>query len=336
MHYDLTTFSLWISLGAALMVGGIQAAGWKHRAVILGLIGVGAICILAAVFGPVIGQGWPWLAKFMSGAAASPSSWVALLLFAAALVLFTGPKSNATALARLSTIEDNLSRIFERQVDHVSTPELARQIENSMSALEKRLKARIEKVDEDWREQTLEADKLQHAMNIALSAKNVETIGKLREIEADLLYLFNFAVDSVGVRFLDRVIDESPLKYAKNVAEYEKPRDREIQRVQFEKYVENVLGWLGRSLRREIAGEVVKNAGEEMEQILLTTPANVRPENVDPFVLRQYVIAEHKCVKLVSYLEMLREEIAGGLTAQRTDLLDRRGLRKSHYDANKA
>ena len=49
MSYGVQTLSLWISAGVALIVGGIQIAGWRNRLVIGGLIALGASCIVAAL-----------------------------------------------------------------------------------------------------------------------------------------------------------------------------------------------------------------------------------------------------------------------------------------------
>jgi hypothetical protein len=126
MHYDVGTLSLWIGVGVALIVGGIQAAGWRHRALITGLIVLGAFCILAALAAPPLANSLPALAQFMTLAAVSPSSWFALLLFIAALILFSPPT---------------------RRPD-LHLPDAGNIVREEITALESRLGERIDKGDE--------------------------------------------------------------------------------------------------------------------------------------------------------------------------------------------
>ncbi len=52
MHWDVGALGLWGTLGVALIVGGIQIAGWRDRAVIVGLLGIGALCIVTTIVVP--------------------------------------------------------------------------------------------------------------------------------------------------------------------------------------------------------------------------------------------------------------------------------------------
>jgi len=325
MHYDLVAFSLWLSVGVTLIIGAVQVAGWRHRLVIGGLIVVGSACILAALTFPLLAYYWPAISGFMSRAAASPSSWVSLLLFIAALILFSKPKAMPTAQsgeqttlesttkARLSIMESNVGKILERETTHISTPELRKALEAQIVEVQNSL-ARESKVRE---------------ASINSVAQTAYKIGeKFHAVDLDLIFALNFAVDNVSIRVLNYILSESPLNGAKNVAEYDNPAERETRRRLFESYIRNVLGWLGPSLRAQEAAEVVKNAENEMENILMQTPPNQRPVNVDPLVLRQYTISELKCYNLVTFLEGLRSEIAGRLRASRLELVERKRLRE--------
>ncbi|HEY4115695.1 MAG TPA: hypothetical protein VGM17_16690 [Rhizomicrobium sp.] len=101
MHYDLNTFGMWFGAGLLMVVGGLNQSGWKHRFLVIGMIGVGGVFIAAALLWPVLQKAWPALAAFMSSAA-TPTTWVVLLLLAAAYLLL-GPQFRAEVQHQGST-----------------------------------------------------------------------------------------------------------------------------------------------------------------------------------------------------------------------------------------
>jgi hypothetical protein len=148
--------------------------------------------------------------------------------------------------------------------------------------------------------------------------------------EISLNHLLFFAVNSVTVQFLDRVIAESPLSHCKNVAQYNDLKELEEHRVLLEAYVRNVPGWLGDAgSRRQHTANIIKNAQNEMERILLNSSERDRPTNIDPFIFRRYVIAELQCQWLVTFLETERNQVAGQLTGQRDDLLEQQQIHRT-------
>ena len=427
MHYDLGALSLWLGLGVALIVGGVQVAGWRHRAIIGGLITLGSVCIFAALAAPLFANSWPSISGFMSQTAA-PSSWVSLLLFIAALFLFSRPRATPTAQVvdgedrardtqslrgverRLTETQDQLSKALEQierlkeslessitaaskrmmQAEHdtldehnsaqASISKTASQLREGIAELNNRLVAEVAASEKKWSDWVQELCKridqgtsftaTQHKIamaaisdirekiavdfpnssNVAEAFRNLDSavhlkeervgqdIHRLREqfrlADMDIIFLFNFAVDSVTIRFLNRIISESPVPRGKNVGAYDDPKARDRQCLLLEKYARDVLGWVGRDTHRGIiAADVAKNAESEMEEILLNTPERERPHNIDPYVLRRYTIAELKCIRLVTFLEMERDQVAARLTGQRDGLLERQRTRE---DSKKA
>jgi len=153
---------------------------------------------------------------------------------------------------------------------------------------------------------------------------------ELRSDDMDLIFLLNFAVDSVSIRFLDRIISENPLSRVKNVAQYDDPKERERDRLLLEKYVRDVLGWLRPNTHiGMMATDVAKEGESEVDSNLNNDPPDARPANVDPIVLRRFIIPQTQCAKLDLFLKWQRGQLAGELTAQRDGLMQQQSARKT-------
>lgn len=268
-------------------------------------------------------------------------------------------EANATIKARLSVIESNIGQILERQTTHISTPELASDLHKAISAINADLTGQIAQqgkrfsaelstaanglrggladvnnrlvahITEAQNLMSKEAQARESAINDV--AQIAHKLGlQFQTSEISLNHLLFFAVNSVTVQFLDRVIAKSPLLHCKNVAQYNDLKELEQHRILLEAYVRNIPGWLGQASQiGKQALEVAKNAENEMERILLNSSERDRPANIDPFVFRRYVIAELQCQNLIAFLELERGNVAGHLTGQRDDLLNQQQLHQS-------
>jgi hypothetical protein len=239
MHWDLNAFGLWFGVGLTMIVGAIQAAGWRHRLLILGLIGVGSLCIVGAVFWPLVTFWWPALASFMSGAAANPSSWVALLLFVAAIVLFSVPRSTRGQPTKDSQDESETIAALKEQVDDLerrfskiavpdlykyiteTTQPLTNRIELTGEALKETTRRLSENIGDIYRQIRVEAPNastvyeafknLGDATESKVSRISEETKGLYetqRETQADIRSLLFFASDitTLGLRLIKSTI----------------------------------------------------------------------------------------------------------------------------------
>ncbi|MGD0866088.1 MAG: hypothetical protein ABSA49_11090 [Rhizomicrobium sp.] len=162
-------------------------------------------------------------------------------------------------------------------------------------------------------------------------ADKIQTLSdQFHAVDLDLIFLLNFVVDSVTIRFYDLIISKSPLSRIHNPDHYDDPKEREQHRHMLEKYVSDVLGWL-RPIPHigKMAADVAKEGESEVDGNLNNNPPETRPPNVDPIALRRFMIPATQCAKLLLFLEWQRNELAAGLTAQRDGLVKQQTERKT-------
>jgi hypothetical protein len=97
----------------------------------------GAYFTYKAAFPPVVPAGSPASAPMTSAAAAAGAPWwaLALLGLSAILLIVSLTRSRKAAVVDLEELEERVDWIFKRQRDHVSTPELAKRLENEIAAV---------------------------------------------------------------------------------------------------------------------------------------------------------------------------------------------------------
>ncbi len=338
MHYDLGALSLWLGMGAALIVGGVQVAGWRHKALIMGLIGSGAVCVLAAVAWPLLATGWPWLAGVMATIAHSPSSWFTMAVFVAVLILTSRQRVSERAIGEvaaaasddptddLETILGRLNRLEMRQVEHISTPQLAIDLRKEISNAAHEMVGRILKT----REEGLRLSDGQQKISIQLATDLQATRETVKQAELDILHIFTFAIDEATLAMVDGCIAAAPAP-SKPISELPDYESRVAQRGLWDTYVRDVSRQMdGRTDRALTIASILENASLEAEAMVENTPPDARPVGIDPLEVRRYTIAELRCQRLVAYLMHERGRIAGRVAAARSNLIERRDRNKSY------
>jgi hypothetical protein len=310
--------------------------------------------VVAGIFAAVA-LGWQWLAglyapatEFVGAIATNDETWV--LLFVVVMVAIaasarSGPAKSRVSIdpyieARLTGLDDGLKSIWE------TLNPLKKEVSDLNTVLSLLIKERGPINDAIADIQGQIAIDLPNASTVAEAFRNLdeavhlkmgrvdEEVKSLREklhnADLDLIFLLNFAVDSVSIRFLDRIISENPLSRVKNVARYDDPKERENDRLLLEKYVRDVLGWLRPNTHiGMMAADVAKEGESEVDSNLNNDPPDARPANVDPIVLRRFMIPETQCAKLELFLKWQRGQLAAELTAQRDGLMQQQAERKT-------
>jgi hypothetical protein len=137
----LEAIGILVTAGLTLAVTGVLIAGWRHRALIWGLIALGGMLILIVPLSFM--PQWPagltrWLSEL-----GTPSSWFALVILILAIVLFfpvirSKPKERRVFLP-----------ISESGVPHISTPELRSELEAQIERNDLNVKSALQALKAD-------------------------------------------------------------------------------------------------------------------------------------------------------------------------------------------
>ena len=321
MHNDLGTFSLWMSLGAALIIGGIQTAGWKHRALIYGLIAAGSICVLMAIAWPAISNGWPSLARFMS-ASAVPSSWFTLLVFAAALIIFLKPPKADHLFSILEKVETSLREKIGKTADEVS-----RSHSNNQAALTL-LGARVTTVEDVVANaisemKQLVAIDLPNASTVAEAFKNLDDATKVKidrihdevqrisakdsAIHWDLLRLLDWARSRASALIISELIGNAPELEELECSTMPHIRDEQMKCAGL--WLHDVQSRTELIRYGSQIADCIINSKFDGETMLRQLPIENRPDGIDPYVFRDFFVTAHQCNLVKKSLAAALQEI---------------------------
>lgn len=344
--YDIGALSLLVSAGLTLVVTGVTAAGWRHKALIWGLISLGASVILLALAWPLLGKASPWLVAQLSAMAAEPSSWFTLAMFVVALIVFSKPKESALPPGVFLPLGPN-------GVPHISTPELARDLRSEIGSLEARLRRQIAKVDDDSNARLLQyvadAHKVAEAtqnvtIQLSLELKQLTDImeierGKMHEdlrrnesarlsqisriqeeVEKvaksaanyhwDLLYLLDWSVSRASQNIMREFLEGRP-----NFDKLNPPQDDEERKAA----IQEMGRWCGivRSYSQSLSfgGEIqlaLGGARSDAEIAIRHLPPSDRPSTLDAFAFQDFFVAAFQCDRLRDVLQGILREMTNG------------------------
>jgi hypothetical protein len=119
---DLSIALFLLSASISLLAAGMSQAGWKHRALVIGLFSLSGLFAMA-------GSSWPWLkpaspnlTKMASDIAGNPVSWFVLFILGLASVVMSGrmrrlpmpvsPSSGAKALDAAVASQSRVQQLF--------------------------------------------------------------------------------------------------------------------------------------------------------------------------------------------------------------------------------
>ena len=328
MHYDLGALSLWLGVGVALIVGGVQVAGWRHRLVIGGLIVAGSACILAALTFPLFANGWPLISGFMSRAAASPSSWVSLLLFIAALVLFSKP---TTAMDVPSGMDAKVSQTFETMDEYFegrlkAVGENLGKIWTSLNAFKETLEIMDKRtcVPQNLGDTVTEAfESVQGALQSQLARMRDETNGfrgKLNSANMDLIHLLDFSINQATVAFLDDLIERGP-KFLPETADQLAPEERATRYGETIQYIDFVRASIGGTNRGMSYRGALEVATSVVDNKISAMPRDSFPPDVDLTFYRNFAIASLQRMRTQGFLWAERQEVVAMVRNARSNLI---------------
>lgn len=312
MHYDIGTLSLWIGVGVALIVGGIQAAGWRHRVVISALISLGALSIIAALAVPPLADKWPSIARFMSDAA-TPTTWLVLFLVVAAY-LYIGPRAKAGTTAADSeaeTIQLSISNLLEAQENR---------FKGTISSVANHVEQVRKRMDEVERRTAFPpnlGDTLREALESAEGVR-LSQIGRIRdEVEKakeslnnshlEALYLLDFCINGATRSVCRELLSERPK------ADRMKPPIDEKRR---SKAIDEMRSWLQkvRQITPIAAYGVTIDTGLKMgaqqaADFVRQIPAAERPQGIDALAFHDFFVPAHQCEHVAESLEYVIREL---------------------------
>jgi len=329
MHYDIGTLSLWIGVGVALIVGGIQAAGWRHRALIIGLVVLGAAMIVAALAVPPAADKWPAIARFMSDAA-TPSSWVMLILLVAGLILL-GPRFKRDRKQQPPFGAD----LTQEALDAMSA-DISRRIESqglsfkgSLESIWTEINAQRAAIVQIERRTTFPPNLGETFGEALISSENVRLsqIARIRDevhtyderlkwLGPDILRLLHFATLQATATAIEGLIAEAP----NAIAPLDISEDTAGKLLAFVSRCEVVLMACG---RYQAFRHIMQNSEIAVDGRLDNIPTPQYPPDVTPANYRKRIILQEQFKNLMDYQIRELRGLNEGIAGSRSDLIDR-------------
>ncbi|MDB5740242.1 MAG: hypothetical protein JWP16_1282 [Alphaproteobacteria bacterium] len=334
MHYEIGTLSLWIGVGVALIVGGIQVAGWRHRGLIIGLIVAGAFCIIGAIAIPPMSESLPSLARFMT-VAASSGPWISVLMFAAALVVFSKPKAPTIDGVQSNLQYEALKNALAATNGRLDTwvNELCQRIENSSSYRENQFQITQSNIAELSR---MVAIDMPNASTIAEAFKNLDdavhskvnriseqTQGyfeRLKAADLDLKHVLYFSALVATEGTLEHLVSISP-KHDDASDENEELNAKCWERNS--EFLREVASALSGTYRYSEYQSQMDHAVNDTDRRLGILPPENWPPDVNPVDLRKYFISALQRRNVVAYLHYQLRELRQNIRSSRQHLIER-------------
>ena len=313
MQGDTLTIALFFfGSGITFLIAAINQAEWKHKALILGLFGVGVLFCLAGIFWWLIDDISPWFTAISERVASNPASWFCVIVLSVC--------ANLLLQRRLHTPEQSAIVVGEPSAIPISAVE---EIEKRVLDLDARLNALFdardverEKIKQDLR--NAEDARLAQIDRIGERADGVSDV--LKEIRLDVINLLTFAVDQATLAWLDdfvskapKIIDDFPPDLSSGVVErYET----------MQAYLRHVGSWMQHTHRSSDLQSLMVSAEYDAEGKIRAVPQHERPAEVDALDFRKYAIANLQCARVATYLRAQQQEVNERLRNQRSGLIE--------------
>lgn len=141
----------------------------------------------------------------------------------------------------------------------------------------------------------------------------------LSDIKRDVLHLLDFAVAQTTVSFLNELYESAPpsgdpLK----IEEGFRVKDEEART-----YLRRASADLGDTLRGLEFRELMQRSAVDAEIMVKGTPAEQRPEGVDPLDLREHAIAALQCGRAHVFFWQQKCKVEAQIRNQRSNLIER-------------
>lgn len=347
MHWNVNAVSWLGAAGIALLIGGFQQAGWKHRTLIYGLLGAGALCLVTAAGWPLVEVLAPWLAGFLASAA-TPTTWVVLGLLIVAYVLI-GPQFRAIETRpvtrpnlrtahlqglprgpcddKLEDLDDRASRLegrvtalsawtmFDPNVGPpIGTPELRQQLEAQIRAVAAKTDeamgglAALTTMFSDIKTE-LETTRLDHARLSTQVAIDHQ----------DMISVLEFGAKQTTAVLLAALLADAP------ALPLSSDDITEISESEITQYLENAKATLADSERSERLRSLLEGAVESAEFTLERYADADWPKGVSPVVVGKRLILWLQLSQTVEYVKTEKRRAEGRVGEMRAHLVTRYG-----------
>jgi hypothetical protein len=334
MHGDTLTAAIFFaSSGIALAIAAVNQAGWKHRIVIWGLLGSGALFF-------AIGIAWPWLDAIspaltaaVEGVALNPASWFTLLMFIAAMVIFSRPKNRDALFGTIRTEKDAGTSSAQEQAFRAALQATNGRLDAWAATLTEKIEEKYKTSIEVITDTNVQAEaafklKLQsveedHAAKFRQISQEMNSFSEtIKWLERDAAKLVFFAVDLVTLSVLeDQIAIGSRLEIPLGPdIELDVRNERSVDVM---KFIQDVQTAYGNSHRGMQVRNVISNAEHEAEIQLRELPLDQRPAYIDLLDFRRLSIIENCRVRLLAFLKYQEREKSSEIRRQRSDLLER-------------
>lgn len=311
-------------LGLAIPFGwdAVTETGWRKW----GAGALAAVFTLAAFLWGPLKAALPAVADFVTRAAGQPSSWIMLFLFAAAVVIFTGPRFQPKRIGEASELsrplEARLNEIEEarRETDQCllnARQELSNDVAKNLADIRKKIAIDVPNattIAEAFRN----LDDAVHAKVARISEQTQRFSDRLNRDNLDLLHLLYFALLQATERTLAHLVLIAPVRRGSEATELN-VEALEANR----KYLEEVASTLSGTYRHSDFRNIAMNAETEADSRLNELPREQWPTDLNPIDHRRYLIAAIQSTWTEAYILRQLQDVRNKIGLDRSRMLER-------------